>query len=318
MTSTLKWAKICPPWRGSLQNELSGTVLWNEPMRRHTTFKIGGPADAIIIPSNETNLQHILKIASQNQIPVTVIGNGSNLLVSDSGIDGIIIKISGCFNNVTIQDRKIIAGAGCYLSRLTKLTADFGLSGLEFAAGIPGTVGGAVVTNAGTHEMEIGNFITKIRAMNYDGELIELSKEELKFGYRYTALQERDVIVLNVEMELLKGDRKEIKKKIKMHLERRKKKQPLNFHSAGSVFKNPPNDYAGRLIEACGCKGMRVGDAEVSKLHANFIVNCGNARANDVLKLMTKIRETVFQKYGIELEPEIKIIGRGIIWKKLG
>jgi len=301
-----------------LNNLVSGSVLWNEPMRKHTTFGIGGPADVLIVPRDQTDLQLILKLTSQNEIPIRVVGNGSDLLVSDDGVDGIVVKIAGCFNDVTIRDRKVIAGAGCHLHRLLRLVANSGLAGLEFATGIPGTVGGAVVMNAGTPEMEIGNLVTKVRAMNYNRELIELSKEELEFGYRYSTLQGRELIVISVEMELAKGDTEKIKSKMEMYLKHRKKKQPINFRSAGSIFKNPQNDFAGRLIESCGCKGIKIGNAQVSELHANFIVNMGNASARDVLQLMSMVQGMVFSKYGVKLEPEVKVLGRGITWKSLG
>lgn len=303
--------------KATLRKLISGTILFNEPMGRHTTFRIGGPADTLIIPHSEDDLRRVLKAAYIDMVPMAVIGNGSNLLVSDDGIDGIVVKISGCFNDVTLRDKKITAGAGCHLSKLVRLAADTGLGGLEFAVGIPGAIGGAVVMNAGTNETQIGDLVTKVKIMNHRGELIELNKKDLEFGYRHSALQGGDLIVLSVEMELTKGSVEEIKSKMELNLERRKKKQPIDFRSAGSTFKNPPNDYAGRIIEASGCKGMSIGGAQVSELHANFIINLGNATSHDVFQLMKEIRDRVLQKYGIELETEMKIIGRGISWKHL-
>lgn len=293
-------------------NFVSGNILFNEPMRNHTSFGIGGPADALITPNSENDIKHVLKIYSQNNIPITIIGNGTNLLISDNGIEGIVIKIAGCFDDITFSGRKVTVGAGCPLSKLSELAANQGLNGLEFAIGIPGTVGGAVVTNAGAHGVSLGDVITKVKVMDFKDKFFELDKSDLKFSYRNSSLQNRNVIILSVEMELEKGDVNEIKRKMLKYLQQRKGKQPLGLRSAGSVFKNPKNDYAGRLIEACGCKDMGIGNAQVSEQHANFIVNNGNATAKDVIRLMSKVQEMVFVKYGVKLEPEINIIGKGI------
>jgi UDP-N-acetylmuramate dehydrogenase len=296
--------------KSALANLISGSILFDEPMRNHTSFGIGGPADALITPNTENDIKHVLKISSQNNIPITVIGNGSNLLISDNGIEGIVIKIAGCFDDVALSGREVTAGAGCPLSKLSELVSNRGLSGLEFAVGIPGTVGGAVVTNAGAHEAAIGNVILKVKVLDLNCKLFELDKSDLKFSYRNSGLQNRTVIILNVEMELEKGDVNGIKKKMLKYLQQRKRKQPLGLCSAGSIFKNPENDYAGRLIEACGCRGMSIWDAQVSELHADFIVNTGNATAQDVIQLMNKVQKRVLAKYSIKLEPEINIMGK--------
>ncbi|MBA7491970.1 UDP-N-acetylenolpyruvoylglucosamine reductase [subsurface metagenome] len=299
--------------RSTLLSSLESRVmLFDEPMRKHTSFRIGGPAEALIIPNNEEDLRQLLGLASQNSIPVTIIGAGTNLLVSDHGIAGIVIKMTDCFSNIDISEQQVIAGAGCSLPTLSRLTADGGLTGLEFAVGIPGALGGAVVINAGAHGAAIGNFVTAVKVINFRGEPAELTKDNLNFGYRKSELQNKDMILLSVTLELEKGNAGEIKEKMREYLQQRRAKQPLNLPSAGSIFKNPEGDYAGRLIEACGCKGMSIGDAQVSELHANFIVNKGNATAQDVLRLMNNVRKIVFKKYGIKLEPEINIIGKGI------
>jgi len=298
--------------KNELGNLVSGTILWKESMQKHTTFHIGGAADSLILPSDENDLRRIIEVTGGNRVPLYVIGSGSNLLVSDEGIEGVVIKMAGCFTKVSICEGKITVGAGYNLSRLAKQTTNVGLGGLEFATGIPGTVGGAVVMNAGAKGMAVGDLVANVRIMDLGGEIRELTKRELNFCYRNSELQKGNAIVLEVEMELTQGNAQEIKKKAWQYLKERHRKLPLAYPSAGSIFKNPENDFAGRLIEACGCKGMRIGDAEVSKLHANFIVNRGNATAQDVLQLMGKVQGMVFKKYGIKLEPEIKILGRGI------
>lgn len=298
--------------KSAFTNLISCPILFDKPMRNYTTFGIGGPAEVLIIPDSEDDLRHTLKFASQNLIPITIIGNGSNLLVSDYGIEGIVIKIAGCFNEVALSGGRVTAGAGCPLSKLSELVASQGLTGLEFSIGIPGTVGGAVVTNAGAHGASLGDVITKINVIDFNCEFFELDKSDLGFSYRKSSLQNKDIIILNVEMELEKGDVNEIKRKMLKYLQQREKKQPFGLRSAGSIFKNPKNNYAGRLIEACGCKGMSIGDAQVSESHANFIVNKGDAAAQDVIRLMNKVQEMVFAKYDVKLEPEINIIGKGI------
>lgn len=293
-----------------LKKIVKGVVLFGEPMKKHTSFCIGGPAVIFIIPADKNDLNNILNFANSNNIQINIIGNGTNLLVSDDGVAGITIKISSCFDDVIVSGQKIVVGAGYSLSELSKLVANYGLSGLEFAVGIPGTVGGAVVMNAGAHGGAMADVVTKVLTMNFEGKTNELSKDNLVFGYRKSKLQNDDAIVLEVEMELKKGDTAEIKKRMVKYLEWRKKNQPINIPNAGSIFKNPKNDYAGRLIDIAGCKGIRIGDAQVSELKANFIVNRGNASAKDVLTLIERVSNIVKLKCGIKLESEVKIIGR--------
>ncbi len=292
----------------SLRRNVKGEMLLNELMKNHTSFRIGGPAN-IIIPKDIDDLKNILKRSSENNIPVTIIGNGTNLLVSDDGIEGIVIKIKDCLDNLLINKQRVLVGAGCVLSKLSEAVANRGLSGLEFAIGIPGTIGGAVVMNAGAHGGEMSDVVTKVKVMDFKGEINELSKDDLEFGYRKSKLQNRDLIALEVEIELKNDDVEKIKEKMVKHLEWRKKNQPIGIPNAGSIFKNPENDYAGRLIDSAGCKGTRIGDAQVSELKANFIVNTDNATARDVLDLIKKLQDTVFKKYGIKLVQEIKTIG---------
>lgn len=297
-----------------VKNELKisekSITLFNEPMKNYTSFGIGGPADALIIPSCEDDIEHALRIASQNSIPITIIGNGTNLLISDEGIEGIVIRIADCLDYIVLSGLNVKVGAGCPLSRLSRLVADQGLTGIEFAIGIPGTVGGAVITNAGAHGASVGDVITKIRVMNHNYESFELEKEKLHFSYRKSSLQKKDLIVLDIEMKLKEGNIEEIKRKMQEYLQQRRKKQPSGLRSAGSIFKNPKGDYAGRLIEACGCKGINIGDAQISELHANFIVNKGNSTSRDIVRLMNKVQKIVSEKHGVKLEPEIDIKGR--------
>lgn len=292
-----------------LANLVKGIVLFDEPMKRHTSFRIGGPAEIFIEPKDENDLRNILIFVRENDIPINIIGNGTNLLISDNGVKGVVIKMSGCFNDVTINGETVAVGAGFPLPKLSRLVADRGLSGLEFAVGIPGTVGGAVMMNAGAHGSAMSDVVTKVRVMNFEEEISELSKKDLKFGQRKSELQKHDVIVINAEIELKKGDPEEIKKKMAKYLQWRKDNQPLDMPNAGSIFKNPPDDYAGRLIDLSGCKGLRIGGAQVSKKHANFIVNLGNAKADDIMALINIVHQRVKETFDIDLELEIKIIG---------
>ena len=292
-----------------LESTIKGTIIFREPMKNHTSFRIGGPADALIIPKNVEDVKNIIEIANREKILLHVMGNGTKLLVKDQGIRGIVIKICNVLNDVQFSDQAVTAGSGVLLSQLARLAADRALGGLEFAVGIPGTVGGAVVMNAGAHGRSMGDVITKVTVIDFKGSVSCLSKGELEFGYRESRLQKINVIVLSAELRLNKGDPKEIQKRMKNFLQWRKAVQPLSLPNAGCIFKNPEKNAAGRLIDLAGAKGMRIGDAEVSTSRANFIVNRGNASAQDVLNLMEIIQQMVEQKFGIKLIPEIKIVG---------
>ena len=296
--------------RKTLMKLIKGKVLFDEPLKNHTSFCIGGPADALIIPKDENDLKNLLNFAKKNGIPLTVMGNGTKLLVRDKGIDGVVVKIKGCFDKVTISGPKVKAGAGYLLANLSRLVANHGLSGLEFVVGIPGTVGGGVVTNAGAHGFMMSEIVTNVTVMNVEGKLKKYSKNDLGFGYRQSKLQNSKTIVLNVEIELKKDDVDKIEKRMREYIEWRKKNQPLDLPNAGSIFKNPTGIPAGKLIDMAGLKGMRLGDAKISEKRANFIVNLGNATAQDVLSLMKKVQKEVWEKYRIKLEHEIRIIGR--------
>lgn len=287
-----------------------GQVWLNEPLKNHTTIKVGGPADLFIQPRDKEGLVQALNILRQAQVPWFVIGRGSNLLVRDGGIRGAVIKLGKGLDTLTISNEWVTVGAGFSMIKLATIVAQQGLSGLEFAGGIPGTVGGAVFMNAGAHGSDISSVLVSAQVLYQDGQIKELSKEELHFGYRTSSLQrEPKGICLEATFELKKGDKEEIMRHMAQNKEYRRKTQPLQEPCCGSVFRNPKPHSSGRLIEQAGLKGYRVGDAQVSTKHANFIVNLGNARASDVLALIRHIQETVYSLYGIQLKPEVEIVG---------
>lgn len=286
---------------------LGADVLENEPMSRHTTFKIGGPADIFITLKNTETLLKINDFCKKEHIPVFVVGNGSNLLVSDKGIRGAVIKSS---NNAQIDERDgaVICGAGVQLKALCSFARDRELAGLEFAYGIPGTVGGAVYMNAGAYGGEMKDVVTSVKYIE-NRKVCELCANELDFGYRHSAFSGTGRIITEVAFKLNHGDREEITGKMRELLERRRSKQPLEWPSAGSVFKRPAGNFAGTLIEKCGLKGARVGGAMVSEKHAGFIVNAGGASCGDVLSLIKKIQAEVLEKTDVSLECEIRMVG---------
>lgn len=281
----------------------------NEPMKNHTYFKIGGNVDLLLIPANVDQLLEAVKLLQKHGEKPIVIGNGTNLLVSDKGIRGVVIKISKKMSNIAVEGDKILADSGCLLSQIASKALENALEGFEFAGGIPGSLGGAIAMNAGAYDGEMKDVIDSVVCMNKEGEMFELSNEKLKFSYRHSAIQAEDLIVLQAKIKLQKGDAAAIKAKIDDFAERRITKQPLNMPSAGSTFKRPIGDYASRLIEANGLKGLRYGDAQVSEKHCGFIVNVGEAKCQDVMRLISVIQKTVKDQSGIELCPEVKIIG---------
>lgn len=285
-------------------------LLLNEPMKRHTSFRIGGPADLMMLPSEVEHIHYTLTVCNQWNIPVLIMGNGSNLLVRDKGIRGVVIKIANCFNQIRIRGLCIRAQSGALLSVLAKRTIQAGLSGLEFASGIPGTLGGAVAMNAGAYGGEMKNVVESVDAMDIQGNKYPLNGDEIGFGYRTSSIQEKGLIVLEVTMRLKSGNYEQSKVKVAELTRRRQEKQPLSFPSAGSVFKRPEGYYAGKLIEDAGLKGMRIGDAQVSELHSGFIINLGNATAKDVISLIESIKQKVWENAGVELNPELKIVGQ--------
>lgn len=280
-----------------------------EPMQRHTTFKIGGQAEYFLTPSSEEQLRRCIACLLDRQVPYYIIGNGSNLLVGDKGVRGAIIQLYDKFNAIRFEGSCCHVQAGCLLSRLGMQAAQRGLSGLEFATGIPGTVGGAVVMNAGAYGGEIKNCIVSARLMNMEGEVRTYNREELALGYRTSVASEGSLIVLGAEFELQQSDREEILARINELAVARRKKQPLEYPSAGSTFKRPEGYFAGKLIEDAGLKGFAIGGAQVSMKHSGFVINTGNATAMDVVSLIEHIQRTVEEKLGVRLELEVRKIG---------
>ncbi|UIO40708.1 UDP-N-acetylmuramate dehydrogenase [Brevibacillus brevis] len=286
-------------------------VWTDEPLANHTTWRIGGPADLLIQPKDKASLQKALLIIHRHEIPWSVIGRGSNLLVRDRGIRGAVLKVAEGLSHCEFKGEEVCVGAGYSMIRLAVETGKMGLTGMEFAGGIPGTVGGAVYMNAGAHGSDLSRILIDAEILFENGESKVLSNEELSFSYRTSLLQKQKGIVLEARFQLRTGDRKEIAATLAVNKERRRNTQPLQMPCAGSVFRNPPNDHAGRLIEAAGLKGYQIGGAQVSEKHSNFIVNCGGATAADVLTLINHVRSTILEKNGIDLHPEVLVVGEG-------
>lgn len=284
-------------------------LLLEEPMAKHTSFRIGGPADVLAQPADEAELAALLKRAGEHAVPVTLVGNGSNLLVLDKGIRGLVIKLSNIFSSITVDGNVMTFGSGISLAMASKKAASLSLSGMEFAVGIPGTIGGAVYMNAGAYDGEMAKVVTCVRVMDMQGKISELQASELDFAYRHTALQNSGLIVVSVTVALQPGEAESIAAKMADFSQRRISKQPLELPSAGSMFKRPVGYFAGTLIEQTGLKGYTVGGAQVSTKHAGFVVNVGGATAKDVLQLISDVQSKVFAAHGVRLEPEVLVLG---------
>jgi len=284
-------------------------LLAGEPMQKHTSFRIGGPADLMAMPADEVELRELLTRAARENIPVTLIGNGSNLLVRDKGIRGLVIKLGNMLNDIKAEGDVITFGSGVSLALASKKAAGLGLSGMEFAVGIPGSIGGAVYMNAGAYDGEMSKVVAKVRVMDMTGAVSEIPAEKLDFAYRHTALQNSGKIVISVTVKLVAGDKEAIDAKMADFSSRRISKQPLELPSAGSMFKRPAGYFAGTLIDQTGLKGYTVGGAQVSKKHAGFVVNIGGATAADVLQLIKDVQDKVFAAHGVHLEPEVLVLG---------
>ncbi len=288
-----------------------GKVLKNETMANHTTLKIGGPADLFIEPSSIDNLIKTMELIRQYDIKWTVIGRGSNLLVSDRGIEGAVIKLGQGLASLEINGLEVRVGGGYSLISLATLISRKGLSGLEFASGIPGSVGGAVYMNAGAHGSDISKVLKSARILFADGTIEWIENKEMEFSYRTSILQKkRPGIVLEAVFQVVEGDREKIFAAVQKYKDYRRETQPWDHRCAGSIFRNPLPEYAGRLIEEAGLKGYSIGGAQVSEKHANFIVNTGNATADDVLKLIQHIKDVIYKNKNIVMETEVEIIGR--------
>ncbi|MGX8773458.1 MAG: UDP-N-acetylmuramate dehydrogenase [Bacillota bacterium] len=280
----------------------------NADMSRHTSFKAGGCADFLVCPADEEELQKVL--AAVRDVPHMVLGNGSNVLVRDGGYRGVIVKIGDDFSYIRREDDRLICGAGTLMSAVAKRAASEGLAGFEFASGIPGSIGGAVFMNAGAYGGETKDILEKVRVIAADGSRqFEMTAEELQMGYRHTVLHETGDVVTEVVLRLEEGDETEIKNQMAELTKKRNSKQPVQYPSAGSFFKRPEGYFAGKLVQDAGCKGLTVGGAEVSTLHSGFIINKGNATATDITQLKELVQGRVFDKFGVMLEPEVRIIG---------
>ena len=285
------------------------TAVFDEPMSKHTSFKIGGNASLFVTPGDDDALVSLLEKCREENARVFILGNGSNLLVSDEGIDAVVVSMSRENDEISVSSDGVIScPAGVSLMKVCRAALQHSLSGLEFAYGIPGSVGGAVYMNAGAYGGEIKDVIVSCRAITPDGETVEIKKEDMLLGYRTSVFNKNNYVILSAEFKLNKGDPDEIKAKMDDFMNRRKTKQPIEFPSAGSVFKRPEGYFAGALIEECGLKGKRIGGAEVSRKHSGFIINAGEATAADVMALVDYVRKTVKDEKGVLLEPEIRII----------
>ena len=293
---------------GELRKIVQGTLLENEPMSNHTSYGIGGPAGAYITPKDRCDLAGILKFANKYSIETHFVGSGSNLLVSDSGIDGIVLTPAKSLTQLEFNDGHVIAESGVMLGRLVKECIKRNLTGVESMIGVPGTLGGALVMNAGAFGGEISNYLHSVEIMNMSGEIKTYYPGDIDFAYRFSTLK-TDEFVLLARFDLKEEKSIIIQEKKNKASKGRKTNQPLKFRSAGSVFKNPKENAAGYLIDQAGLKGIRVGNAEISKHHANFFVNHGNARSSDITSLIRLARKTVYEKFGIKLELEVKTIG---------
>ncbi|OGW30956.1 MAG: UDP-N-acetylenolpyruvoylglucosamine reductase [Nitrospirae bacterium GWF2_44_13] len=297
------------------QESFSGEVKFMEPMKAHTYLQIGGEADVFACPQDTVSLENILAALNEERIPFVTVGGGTNILVKDGGIYGVVISLKNFRRSDIAKEEKdmvmFFAESGTPLQKLVSFSKENGYSGIEGLAGIPGSVGGAIAGNAGAFGYSIKNMLVSVRMTNPDKGIYEMSASELGLEYRASKLPE-DTVILSANMRLRKDVKEDVAKRINSFLKRKRETQPLSEMSAGCVFKNPEGASAGRLIDEAGCKGMRIGNAEVSRMHANFFINKGNAKASDFLKLMDEVKKKVMKVFGTELEPEIRIMGRNV------
>ncbi len=290
--------------------ELCHDVRFDEPMCRHTSFKIGGPADILCVPQSVEEIQNLIKYFKDNSVNYMIIGNGSNLLVSDLGIDGAVIKIGNAMSEIKVIGEEMIVDAGALLSKTANVALSNELTGIEAISGIPGTIGGAIYMNAGAYGTEIKDVLKSVTFINEEGEVKTLPAKDLELGYRKSMFTDKNDIILSCVLKLEKGNKEEISEKMKEYTKQRTQKQPLSYPSAGSTFKRPEGYFAAKLIEDSGLKGYGIGGAKISELHAGFVINYNNATAQNVLDLMKYTQEKVFEKFGVKIEPEVKIIER--------
>ena len=284
-------------------------IYINEPMKKHTTFRVGGPADYFVLPTEVSQIINCIQLCKEEQIPYFILGNGSNLLVSDKGYRGVVIQIYKNMNHIQIDGHKIKAQAGALLSQIAKKALDAGLSGFEFASGIPGTLGGAAVMNAGAYGGEMKDILTSVTVLDENGQILHLEAKDLQLGYRTSIIKEKGYVVLEVELELQMGDPTQIQKRMEELKGQRVTKQPLEFPSAGSTFKRPVGYFAGKLIQDAGLRGFQIGDAQVSEKHCGFVINRGNATASEIAELIREVQRRVWENSGVHLETEVKFLG---------
>lgn len=287
-----------------------GKITLDEPLAKHTTLKVGGPADIFIEPTNIEGLKKAIEILKASKVKWTALGRGSNILVSDKGIEGAVIKLGSGIDHLEHDGELLTVGCGYPLIKLATVISRKGYSGLEFASGIPGSVGGAVFMNAGAHGSDVSKILVKAHVLFANGEMKWLTNEEMEFSYRTSVLQKNPGICLEVTLQLKQGSREEIVNAMQNFKDYRKKTQPWNYPCCGSVFRNPLPSHAGKLIEEAGLKGTTLGGAQISDMHANFIVNTGNAKAQDVLDLIELVKCTIKEKYQVEMQTEVELIGR--------
>ena len=284
-------------------------VLTDEPMKQHTTFKIGGPADYFLVPETGEEVGEIIKICRKTDTPYFILGNGSNLLVGDGGYRGAVIQVYRNMSAVTVEGTTITAQAGALLSAVAAAAKNASLTGFEFAGGIPGTVGGAAVMNAGAYGGEMKDVLVEVTVMDAVGKIFTISAEKLELGYRTSVIKKAGYIVLEAKIRLKEGDQEAIRERMKELTIQRTTKQPLEYPSAGSTFKRPEGYFAGKLVMDSGLRGYQVGGARISEKHCGFVINAGDATAKDVRTLMDNVRDIVYEKYGVTLEPEVKFLG---------
>lgn len=285
-------------------------ILEEEPMKKHTTFRIGGPAEYLILPQTTEEIADVIKLCRQEEIPWYIVGNGSNLLVADEGVHGVVIQLLRNFNQIQVEGCQIRMQAGAQNAAVAKRALDASLTGFEFAAGIPGTIGGAVVMNAGAYGGEMKDILKEVTVLDPNGMIRTIPAEELELGYRTSIIARKGYVVLEAVIVLKTGDPKEIKAAMDELKEKRVTKQPLEYPSAGSTFKRPEGYFAGKLIMDAGLRGFSVGGAQISEKHCGFVINKGNATAKDVTELMDETKKIVMEKFGVALEPEVKRLGQ--------
>ena len=286
------------------------SIVLNELMSRHTTFRVGGEAACLIKVSNSNELSKIITFLRQTEHDFFVLGNGSNLLVSDRGYEGVVLKLEGEFSEIKTDGLKIISGAGASLAAVARTAMEEELTGMEFASGIPGTIGGAIVMNAGAYDGEMKQVVKEVTVMDQEGNILVLDNDTMEFGYRTSVIKNRPFIVLSTVLMLQEGEKDKIKRKMDDFAERRREKQPLEYASAGSTFKRPEGYFAGKLIMDAGLRGFSIGGARVSDKHCGFIINTGNASATDIAELIDEVQERVKEQFGVMLEPEVIRIGQ--------